>query len=688
MKLPGAFHTCDDHPAHDSDPEPEVEDAHATPLKILSGNIPEYVVTHRGQSQYSKAGGGVSACGLAALNCARLVLGCHAAGLGTTELDVLKPCLSWENSGHLAVEDICKAPLFNKSMAQLSSSYGPSNCAFFTRILQGLADVTKERGASACTIITRPPEILACFSIADVPAGTQLFIIFDSHPRPDKHPHGAAFIFFNSVRETARYLSSLLHFDEDILEEEGVQWQAQLLSQCSGDVFVASDTPVNGMQWADAALEASLQALSAQARVRELEEQKHELEGEKKRLREEIVGLEHDLLRIDDLFQRERQERKREKAEFNRKQFDTERTRGSYWGSYVSPWWTTKPAADGPLGSVSSASDQARHDADTKRDNRTHGNGATTNENNSWRVTGRRRHGSSRRGRMEQREGEAKPRDTVASPGGDKVPPPPPPPPPPAPAPDVDPVAVELQIFYDEENRALEEQFRQLEAEQPQFFDCGVCFEKFQEDHIARVHPCEHAFCRGCLAGWARSKIEEHRYPVLCPICVADRNRAGPSGEVDDEAIQQLGLTEQQYEIFVEMQMNKFSTILDCRGCNETFFVDREEYQNSEIIHCPLKGCGYVWCKLCSQKVDPAGPKHSCDGTNELEHIMKEKGWKHCPGCQTPAEKISGCNHLSCLTPGCNSHFCYQCGVLIVRSALPSEIAATKAQHFKHCKAY
>ncbi len=54
--------------------------------KVVSGEAPEYVVTHPGCSQYSQAGGGVSACGIAALNCARIVLGLHAAGLGTEQL--------------------------------------------------------------------------------------------------------------------------------------------------------------------------------------------------------------------------------------------------------------------------------------------------------------------------------------------------------------------------------------------------------------------------------------------------------------------------------------------------------------------------------------------------------------------------------------------------------------------------
>lgn len=41
----------------------------------------EYVVTFEGRSQYGIDGGGASACGLAALNCARIVLGRERDGL-------------------------------------------------------------------------------------------------------------------------------------------------------------------------------------------------------------------------------------------------------------------------------------------------------------------------------------------------------------------------------------------------------------------------------------------------------------------------------------------------------------------------------------------------------------------------------------------------------------------------------
>ena len=60
-------------------------------------------------------------------------------------------------------------------------------------------------------------------------------------------------------------------------------------------------------------------------------------------------------------------------------------------------------------------------------------------------------------------------------------------------------------------------------------------------------------------------------------------------------------------------------------------FVARDEHEEAKIIACPLPDCNHAWCKQCQQSIDFSGPKHSCDGTSELDHLMKEQGWKYCP---------------------------------------------------------
>jgi hypothetical protein len=71
-------------------------------------------------------------------------------------------------------------------------------------------------------------------------------------------------------------------------------------------------------------------------------------------------------------------------------------------------------------------------------------------------------------------------------------------------------------------------------------------------------------------------------------------------------------------------------------------FVARDDHEEVKIIVCPLPDCRYTWCKACQQPIDCSGPKHSCDGTAELDSLMKRNGWKYCPS--EPAR--AHCYHL------------------------------------------
>ena len=98
--------------------------------------------------------------------------------------------------------------------------------------------------------------------------------------------------------------------------------------------------------------------------------------------------------------------------------------------------------------------------------------------------------------------------------------------------------------------------------------------------------------------------------------------------------------------------------------CKQSFHVDRQDLECTDMISCPLRGCNHVWCKLCQQSISRDGPRHSCDGLSELNYLMERRGWKHCPStlrqchflapvlltfltaCKTPIEKNTGCNHM------------------------------------------
>ncbi|KAJ6511934.1 hypothetical protein C8R47DRAFT_963668 [Mycena vitilis] len=240
--------------------------------------------------------------------------------------------------------------------------------------------------------------------------------------------------------------------------------------------------------------------------------------------------------------------------------------------------------------------------------------------------------------------------------------------------------------FEEEDARLFAERMALQQLAQP-VFECGVCFDKHPEDDVARVAECGHRFCRDCMTGYVVSKLQDKLYPIFCPMCLTDSERAEP-GAVTDDLVQMLGLDDKQYQILQELQIASLSILLHCRKCKESVFVDREEHEALPILVCPLPTCDHAWCKACQQTIVIGGPKHSCDGSSELEQLMKSQGWKHCPNCKTPFQKSSGCNHMTCISPSCNTHFCYLCGETIVRSALPQEIRSAMAAHYTLCKLF
>lgn len=55
-------------------------------------------------------------------------------------------------------------------------------------------------------------------------------------------------------------------------------------------------------------------------------------------------------------------------------------------------------------------------------------------------------------------------------------------------------------------------------------------------------------------------------------------------------------------------------------------------------------------------------------GYAAFEKLKKEVGIKDCPECKTPLEKISGCNHITCV--GCKAHMCWVCMMTFASGAL------------------
>ena len=85
--------------------------------------------------------------------------------------------------------------------------------------------------------------------------------------------------------------------------------------------------------------------------------------------------------------------------------------------------------------------------------------------------------------------------------------------------------AMRLQREFDEEDRALSAQRTKLAQSSQRLFECSICMDEMPVDSIARIDTCGHAFCRECLRGHVAARLDEHRFPILCPTCTANKGK-------------------------------------------------------------------------------------------------------------------------------------------------------------------
>jgi len=212
--------------------------------------------------------------------------------------------------------------------------------------------------------------------------------------------------------------------------------------------------------------------------------------------------------------------------------------------------------------------------------------------------------------------------------------------------------------------------------------ECGVCNELYSVAQIIQLPTCRHIFCRECLRTFTETRINEGRYPIFCPVCAIERTTVNGS-EITQAIVDKLELSKRDLEKLYALQLVAHSVILYCPKCKETMNVDRGDYESQRIIMCPLPACRHTWCKECLKPQASSQTGHNCK--QGFERLMRKKGWKYCPGCKTPVQKETGCNHMTCGSPGCNVHFCYRCGISIIDTSYGGDVGSAVREHYTNC---
>jgi hypothetical protein len=376
------------------------------------------------------------------------------------------------------------------------------------------------------------------------------------------------------VEGIARRLTELLPSVD--LQDGILQWQAQLLSNCSGHVFVPHSLDSSTAALWQSVLESSLAQLSMQAEISDLRSQNDFQASEQKRLETELKEVEERCQGQERSIQELRSARNNAYshhhaansqsrpstsstsrplssnnpfAALSKHTATSHSTSSRSAGQAHDIRGSSPPLFDWDGSYASSIQDEFDSEDRALTTERADLNRYVTSHNTNPRSTGSR----------DTRGGPAAHRDDGFS------------------------YAKRLQSQFDNEDRMLSAERIKLAKTIQTVFECGVCMEEMPEDSVARPDPCRHAFCRDCMRGYVSARLEEHRFPILCPTCTASKGKGkGVTGgtricfpsfvkclmnvaEVSQSLALDLGLTDEQFNIWTEMEMVSFSVLLHCR---------------------------------------------------------------------------------------------------------------------------
>jgi len=190
---------------------------------------------------------------------------------------------------------------------------------------------------------------------------------------------------------------------------------------------------------------------------------------------------------------------------------------------------------------------------------------------------------------------------------------------------------------------------------------CAICLAKKKIDFMFQMQECGHRFCRDCVSGYFRSKINDRVFPVKCPSygCKTDTT------EIDMEMILDRHMLEIFSENALRNAIRKNPGLFSCCPTPDCPYIFFYAESDSPDFGCPT--CKKRYCLKC--RVDyhtgstcEAYQKWSVENglSDDLfGDFVKGHKFKQCPGCKHWVEKIEGCNHMSCT---CGYEFCYRCG--------------------------
>jgi hypothetical protein len=341
--------------------------------------------------------------------------------------------------------------------------------------------------SSAVVIITRPSEAIAC---AKIMAGlwVNIFVIFDSHPRPS-YPFGTGLILTTSIDQAVARLTSILPAVVEHPPGDDLQRQAQLPNNVTSRMFVSNGPPGDVRDVRRSALASGLAVLRLKSEMVDLKQENARLTSKKKSLEGHLKYLEDASSAGKTLTSLQTSSKKFQSVRPFSARF-TNSLSGPSWFSHL-------------------FRKQASSSSTSNDDHLTNYSSWTTDEALALELE------------LQQSLEESRCYSTASSSSAsnddhlanysswttDEA------------------LALELELQHSLEDIQLE---AALAASAARNFSCAICMEEQSMDNSVEL-DCNHPICRDCVRGHIGSKIDERRFPVLCPVCMIEKN-AQPAG--------------------------------------------------------------------------------------------------------------------------------------------------------------
>ncbi|KAK1755594.1 Rad4 transglutaminase-like domain-containing protein [Echria macrotheca] len=194
--------------------------------------------------------------------------------------------------------------------------------------------------------------------------------------------------------------------------------------------------------------------------------------------------------------------------------------------------------------------------------------------------------------------------------------------------------------------------------------ECGCCFGEYA---LNRMIHCSgevlHWFCRDCSRKMAEVAVGEGKHQLQCMSMDECEAEFAP----DQRAIfldKKLARALEELERDASLRMAGIENLARCPFC--PYAAEYPPADQNKEFECQNPDCGVVSCRLCEKETHiPKTCKEAADdgysARHQIEEAMSLALIRKCNKCGAPFIKESGCNKMTCTSPGCHNVQCYIC---------------------------